>query len=131
MHEHARYTRHATVCWMSGSRSLEASGMAGESRAFSSIRSTRSSPIHCQGYEGRDKKNDAQNKYKFSVHVNVLCGEGGHKRFTIVPKNVRTGANFGLTNLLMTLFLGMQTGSIARHQKQLIRHTDGGGDNVS
>ena len=65
------------------------------------------------------------------MHANVLCGEGGVKRFTIVPKNVRTGANFGLTNLIMTIHHGILTGSIATHQKQLIRHTDGGPDNVS
>ena len=83
------------------------------------------------GWEGRDTKGNAQSKYKFSVHANVLCGEGGVKRFTFVPKNVRTGANFGLTNLLFTILLGIETGSIAPHQKQLVRHTDGGPDNVS
>ena len=82
-------------------------------------------------WEGRDKKQDAQCRYKFSVHANVVCGEGGVKRFTIVPKNVRTGANFGLTNLVMTILHGIQTGSIKKHQKKFIRHTDGGPDNVS
>ena len=80
---------------------------------------------------GRDTKENAKDKYHFSVHANVVCGEEGHKRFTFVPKNVCTGANFGLTNLLMTIFLAVKSGNIKPHTDSLIRHTDGGPDNVS
>ena len=80
---------------------------------------------------GRDTKENAKNKYRFAVHANVVCGEGGHKQFTFVPKNISTGANFGLTNLLMTIFLAIKTGNLKPDTKNFIRHTDGGPDNVS
>ena len=80
---------------------------------------------------GRDTKENAKDKYKFSVHANVVCGEAGHKRFTFVPKNVSTGGNFGLTNLLMTIYLAVQSGNLKPHTESLVRHTDGGPDNVS
>ena len=80
---------------------------------------------------GRDTKENAKDRYKFSVHANVVCGESGHKRFTFVPKNVSTGGNFGLTNLLMTIYLAVQSGNLKPHTDSLVRHTDGGPDNVS
>ena len=82
-------------------------------------------------WTGRDTKDNAKARYKFSVHANVVCGERGHKRFTFVPKNIATGANFGLTNLLMTIFLAVASGNIAPHVEDFYRHTDGGSDNVA
>ena len=83
------------------------------------------------GSTGRDTKENAKDKYKFSVHANVVCGEQGHKQFTFVPKNISTGANFGLTNLLMTIFLAVKSGNLRPETDRFIRHTDGGPDNVS
>ena len=83
------------------------------------------------GSTGRDTKENAKDKYKFAVHANVVCGEQGHKRFTFVPKNISTGANFGLTNLLMTIFLAVKSGNLNPQTDRFIRHTDGGPDNVS
>ena len=80
---------------------------------------------------GRDTKDNAKARYKFSVHANVVCGEQGHKVFTFVPKNVGTGANFGLTNLLMTILLAVKSGNLKPHTDTFVRHTDGGPDNVS
>ena len=80
---------------------------------------------------GRDTKENAKDKYHFAVHANVLCGESGHKVFTFVPKNISTGANFGLTNFVMTIFIGVKSGNIKPHTDSIIRHTDGGPDNVS
>ena len=80
---------------------------------------------------GRDTKQNATCKYKFAVQANVIAGEGGFKRFTFVPKNICTGANFGLTNLLMTIYLAFETGNLKSHVETMYRHTDGGPDNVS
>ena len=80
---------------------------------------------------GRDTKENAKDKYKFSIHANVVCGESGHKRFCFVPKNIKTGGNFGLTNLLMSIHLAVTSGNMAPHVETLVRHTDGGPDNVS
>lgn len=80
---------------------------------------------------GRDHKQNATAKYKFSVQANVVAGEGGVKRFTIVPKNICTGANFGLTNLLMTIFVAHTSGNLQPQVETFYRHTDGGPDNVS
>ena len=80
---------------------------------------------------GRDSKENAKDKYKFAVHANVVCGEQGHKMFTFVPKNIGTGANFGLTNLLMTILLAVKSGNLKPHTDVFVRHTDGGPDNVS
>ena len=82
-------------------------------------------------FTGRDTKENAKDKYRFSVHANVVCGERGHKQFTIVPKNISTGANFGLTNLLMTIFTAVKTGNLRSDTDCFVRHTDGGPDNVS
>ena len=54
-----------------------------------------------------------------------------HKLFTFVPKNIKTGANFGLTNLLMTIHLAVKSGNLKPHTDTFVRHTDGGPDNVS
>ena len=80
---------------------------------------------------GRDTKENAKARYKFCVHANVVCGEAGHKIFTFVPKNIGTGTNFGLTNLLMSIFLAARSGNLKPHTDTLVRHTDGGPDNVS
>ena len=80
---------------------------------------------------GRDTKENAKDKYKFAVHANVVCGEDGHKQFTFVPKNICTGANFGLTNLLMTIHLAMSSGNLKPHADCLVRHTDGGEARIS
>ena len=80
---------------------------------------------------GRDTKENAKDRYKFSVHANVFCGQEGHKLFTFVPKNISTGANFGLTNLLMTISLAVKSGNLKSHADALVRHTDGGPDNVA
>ena len=80
---------------------------------------------------GRDCKADAKARYHFAVHANVVVGPGGIQRFTVVPKNVSTGSNFGLTNLLVTLHRAWKAGKIGPHVTRLIRHTDGGPDNVA
>ena len=46
---------------------------------------------------------DRGNTYEFAVQANVVCGDGGILRFAVVPKNVQTGGNFGLTNLIVTI----------------------------
>lgn len=72
---------------------------------------------------GRDTKEDTTAKYGFSIHANVCCGENGVCRFTCVPKNVRCGADFGLTNLLMTMLAAKQNGHLPSHVDHFIRHT--------
>lgn len=83
------------------------------------------------GETGRDTKQNAKAVYRFSVQANVICGQNGIQRFTIVPKNVKVGSNFGLTNLMMTLLQAKQSGRLKPHVTHLYRHTDGGPDNVS
>ena len=80
---------------------------------------------------GRDTKENAKDKYKFAVHANVVCGEAGHKQFTVVPKNICTGANFGLTNFVMTIHLAVASGNLKPHTDCLVRHTDGGEARIS
>jgi len=80
---------------------------------------------------GRDSKYGAKAKYDFAIQANVICGEGGTARLAIVPSNVQTGANFGLTNLVMALWHAWTSGRLKPHTRTLIRHTDGGGDNLS
>ena len=80
---------------------------------------------------GRDTKENAKDKYRFSVHANVVCGVGGFKQFTFVPKNISTGSNFGLTSLLMTIYTAVQMGNLKADTRNFVRHTDGGPDNVS
>ena len=80
---------------------------------------------------GRDTKEEAKAKYAFSIHANVMCGQNGVCRFTLVPKNVTCGADFGLTNLLITLLAAKRRGQLEGHVDHLYRHTDGGPDNVA
>ena len=80
---------------------------------------------------GRDSKKSAAAKYDFAIQANVVCGEGGVCRLAVVPSNVATGSSFGLTNLVMVIWRAWKKGRLKTHTKTLIRHTDGGGDNVS
>ena len=58
--------------------------------------------------EGRDHKGNAKAKYAFAVQSNSICGQGGVNRFAIVPKNVTTGGNFGLSNLILAIWKAFQ-----------------------
>ena len=80
---------------------------------------------------GRTSKSLEGNTYEFAVQANVVCGDGGILRFAVVPKNVQTGGNFGLTNLIVTIHAAHQAGRLPPHVRRMYRHTDGGGDNVS
>jgi len=80
---------------------------------------------------GRDSKRAASAKYDFAIQANVVCGDQGTARFSVVPSNVRTGSNFGLTNLVTTLWEAWRSGRFRPHTRELVRHTDGGGDNMS
>ena len=80
---------------------------------------------------GRQSKSTVSRVYRFAIQSNTICGEDGVLRFSFVPKNVCTGSNFGLTNLFMALKRAKDKGLLGRHVKRLIRHTDGGSDNVS
>lgn len=80
---------------------------------------------------GRDAKDNAKAVYHFAIQANVISGAHGLIRFACVPKNVQTGHNFGLTNLLMVLLKAKRSGRLPNHKKKLIRHTDGGPDNVA
>ena len=78
---------------------------------------------------GRESKENSQNRYHFAVQGNIFTGVGGICRLAIIPKNVTSGANFGLTNLMTVLLRKKQKdGGLPR---KLIRHTDGGPDNVT
>ena len=80
---------------------------------------------------GRDSKLAVGFLYRFAIQANVICGAQGLIRFAVVPKFVSTGSNFGLTNLIMTLYRAKRKGRLPAHVKTLYRHTDGGSDNVS
>ena len=80
---------------------------------------------------GRFSKATVQKVYHFAIQSNSICGEDGVCRFSVVPKNVSCGSNFGLTNLLMTLYRAQEKKRIGPHVTRLVRHTDGGSDNVS
>ena len=80
---------------------------------------------------GRDSKRAVAAKYKFCVQANVICGPGGVQRFAVMPKNVRKGANFGLSNLILVLHGAWKAGRLGPHVTRAYRHTDGGPDNVS
>lgn len=82
-------------------------------------------------WSGRDSKDDAKSVYRFAIHSNVVCGERGLMRFAVVPKNITTGSNFGLTNLICTLLAAKESGRLAEQHTHLVRHTDGGPDNVA
>ena len=79
---------------------------------------------------GRYNKASVKNVYHFSIQCNSVCGTGGVVRFAFVPKNISTGSNFGLTNLLMAIWRAKEKGTLGSKRK-LIRHTDGGPDNLS
>jgi hypothetical protein len=79
---------------------------------------------------GRDNKGTAKAKYHFAVQCNVIVGPGGVQRFAIVPKNVSTGANFGLSNFVAALHRAWKAGRLGPRVTRAIRHTDGGPDNV-
>ena len=80
---------------------------------------------------GRYNKSTAKKAYHFAIQSNVICGEDGILRFAFVPKNIATGGNFGLTNLVLVIWRAHEKGLLKNHVKQLIRHTDGGPDNVT
>ena len=80
---------------------------------------------------GRQNKGNVKQVYDFAVQANVVCGPGGVLRLSIVPKTVNTGANFGLSTLLSALYAAQQRGRLRPHVRRLLRHTDGGSDNVS
>ena len=81
--------------------------------------------------DGRYNKKSCAQTYRFAIQSNTVCGEQGILRFAVVPKNVATGSNFGLTNLLLVLSAAVENGRISKHTRRLIRHTDGGPDNLS
>ena len=68
---------------------------------------------------------------KFCVQANVICGPNGVQRFAIMPKNVRKGSNFGLSNFILVLHRAWTSGRLGLHVRRAYRHTDGGPDNVS
>lgn len=82
---------------------------------------------------GRDLKETSKSKFVFAVQSNVVCGGGGGvNRLTVVPKHIKTGGNFGLTNLIMALWSAHKSGRLAdQNSPGLYRHTDGGPDNVT
>ena len=80
---------------------------------------------------GRETKEDKTARYGFSIHANVCCGDQGVTRFTMVPKNLKCGSDFGLTNLLVSLMAAKTAGHLPPHVEHLYRHTDGGPDNVA
>ena len=79
---------------------------------------------------GRVGKKICAYLYRFSIQANVVCGAGGTIRFAATPKFVTTGANFGLTNLIMVIWRAYKSGRLMPHVKTMYRHTDGGSDNV-
>lgn len=80
---------------------------------------------------GRHAKDTAKAVYRFAVQANVVCGVGGVMRFCIVPKNIGTGGSFGLTNLTMAIWRAFEIGRLKPNVTRLLRHTDGGSDNVT
>jgi len=80
---------------------------------------------------GRDCKQSVAAKYKFAIQANAIVGPRGVQRFTVMPKNVRKGANFGLTNFIFVLHRAWKAGRLGPHVRRCYRHTDGGPDNVS
>jgi hypothetical protein len=80
---------------------------------------------------GRSNKGNAKQVYEFAVQANVICGPGGVLRLAVIPKTVTTGANFGLSTLLSALYSAFRNKRLHQHVRCLIRHTDGGPDNVA
>jgi len=79
----------------------------------------------------RQNKENTKQVYEFAVQANVVCGPGGVIRLSIIPKTVNTGANFGLSTLLGGLYAAFKGGRLQPHVRRLLRHTDGGSDNVA
>jgi ribosomal protein S18 acetylase RimI-like enzyme len=81
---------------------------------------------------GRDNKSNCKAKFKFGIQCNIVAGAGGVNRFTVVPKHIRTGGNFGLTCLILALASAARHGRLAGQAgSTLYRHTDGGPDNLN
>ena len=80
---------------------------------------------------GRDSKEYHTRNYEFAVQANVVCGPYGVMRLSIIPKNLGTGSNFGLSTLLLGLHSAWRIGKIPKSARRLLRHTDGGPDNVA
>lgn len=87
----------------------------------------------CAG--GRPTKFTATRNYEFAVQANVVCGPEGVMRLAIIPKTVSTGANFGISTLLLALWSACRikdgVPTLSAKVWRLFRHTDGGPDNVS
>ena len=79
----------------------------------------------------RQSKENTKQVYEFAVQANVVCGPEGVLRMAIIPKTVNTGANFGLSTLTGGLYAAYRAGRLKPHVRRLIRHTDGGSDNVA
>jgi len=79
---------------------------------------------------GRASKGRAPYTFHFAIQANVVCGSKGMKRFTVVPKHVGTGGNFGLTNLMLSLY-SVYKRTKFENKRKLFRSTDGGSDNVN
>jgi len=78
----------------------------------------------------RDRKNCAGNyKYRQCLQGDFYPGRGNY--YLIVPPMLSTGANFGLTSFLITLYDLIKKGKVGGSMRKLIRQTDGGPDNVS
>ena len=80
---------------------------------------------------GRDSKELSTRNYEFAIQANVVCGPHGVIRAAIVPKNVQTGANFGLSTLILGLHSAWRLRGTPMTATRLLRHTDGGPDNVA
>jgi len=79
---------------------------------------------------GRASKEEEGAGYEMSVQANVITGPNGLLRCAVIPRNVRTGSNFGLSTLILALHSAYQLGKL-EGKEHLIRHTDGGSDNLS
>jgi hypothetical protein len=80
---------------------------------------------------GRSHKGNDKQVYSFAVQANVICGDKGVMQLSIVPKTVKTGRNFGLSTLLKSLAAAHRIGRMGPNVTRLVRHTDGGPDNLS
>jgi len=79
---------------------------------------------------GRASKDEEGAGYDMSVQANVVTGPNGLLRCAVVPRNVGTGSNFGLSTLILALHSAFQLGKL-NGKEHLLRHTDGGSDNLS
>ena len=80
---------------------------------------------------GRDSKRNAKALYDFCIQGNVVAGVDGINAFTALPPNVGTGANFGLSNFLLSVWKAYEKGRLKEHVRYAYRHTDGGSDNMA